>query len=517
MFKQRSEEPEPALQFFRSILRYLDPPEASYELTRTIFLRFFGFLYFIAFLCANRQIPGLIGADGILPAQRFLHNAAQQFGGSTFHQFIQLPSLFWWNCSDSFLILCTYAGLFLSTLMIAGVTNATILILQWFLYLSLVHIGQLFYGYGWETMMLETGFLGIFLCPVKSARPFPAHDPAPGVVMWFYRWMLFRVMFGAGMIKIHGDVCWRDLTCLAYHYETQPLPNPVSWYLHQMPLWFHQAGCLFNHFAELIVPWFYFAPRKLRHWAGALTILFQTILIISGNLSFLNWLTIAIAIPCFDDEIWRRVFRLRPRAVTARPGRARRITLYILTVMIIYLSVDPALNLFSSHQLMNASFDRLHLLNTYGAFGSITKIRNEIIIEGTNDPVADDSAHWQAYEFLAKPGDPRRRPAFIAPYQSRIDWQMWFAAMSDYRDNPWFVHFIYKLLQGDPHVVGLLKSNPFPDGPPRFIRAELYEYHFTSDRSVSGAWWTRKRVATYLPPLAKDDPRLLRFLQLYDW
>src|SRR5262249_48804626 len=189
----------------------------------------------------------------------------------------------------------------LSIAILGGATNAVLMAGQWFLYMSFVHIGQLFYGYGWETITLEAGFLAIFLCPIRSIRPNPSGYSAPKIVIRVYRWMLFRVMFGAGLIKIRGDECWRDLTCLAYHYETQPIPNPISWYLHHMPMGFHKAGCLFNHFCELIVPWFYFAPRRLRHAAGIFTILFQSILILSGNLSFLNWLTIVIAIPCFDD------------------------------------------------------------------------------------------------------------------------------------------------------------------------------------------------------------------------
>jgi Lipase maturation factor len=403
----------------------------------------------------------------------------------------------------------------------AGATNALLMFLQWFLYLSFVHIGQLFYGYGWETMTLEAGFLAIFLCPVRGFRPNPDY-PAPKIIIWFYRWMLFRVMFGAGLIKIRGDECWRGLTCLAYHYETQPLPNPISWYLHQMPLWFHQGGCLFNHFTELVVPWFYFAPRKLRHIAGVLTILFQLVLILSGNLSFLNWLTIAIAISCFDDTALSRVWRFNKRpAASASNGHGtallQKLILSAVATLLIYLSIYPIRNMLSSQQMMNASFDRFHLMNTYGAFGSVSRVRYEIIIEGTNDQVPDDSAHWFEYEFLAKPGNPKRCPPFISPYQSRIDWQMWFASMSDYGHNPWLVHFVYKLLNGDPAAIGLLKGNPFQKAPPRFIRAELYEYHFTKDRSASGAWWERNRVGHYLPPLSVNDSDLHQFLQAYGW
>jgi hypothetical protein len=505
-----------------SLLQFLEPPESSYNLTRNLFLRSLGFIYFIAFLSLNRQVLALIGENGLLPASLFLRNVHAELGGTIFSNFLQLPSLFWFNCSDSLLLIFSYVGLFFSVLILAGVTNALLMAVQWFGYLSFVHIGQLFYGYGWETMTLEAGFLAIFICPIRSIRPYPAY-PAPKVILWFYRWMLFRVMFGAGLIKIRGDECWRDLTCLVYHYETQPLPNPISWYLHQMPVGFHKAGCLFNHFVELIVPWFYFAPRKLRHIAGILTILFQFILILSGNLSFLNWLTIVIAIPLFDDAAlskiwkWRSDSWIREKMVSRTLSRASKTVLYALSALLICLSIYPILNMLSREQLMNASFDRLHLMNTYGAFGSVGRVRYEIILEGTSDDQLTANTEWKEFEFLAKPGDVTRRPAIIAPYQSRIDWQIWFAAMSDYVHNPWLVHFIYKLLIGDPAAIRLLRDDPFKQAPPRFIRAEFYEYHFTKDRSVSGAWWERKYMGHYLPPLSAEDPELHQYLKAYGW
>lgn len=490
------ESENPVLGFAQSLYHRLESPESSYQLTRTIFLRALGFIYFIAFLCANRQVLGLIGSDGLLPADFFLRRVANFLGGSAFHHFWELPSLFWWNSSDSFLVSCTYAGLILSLLLMAGVTNAVLAAALWFLYMSLVHIGQVFYGYGWETMLLEAGFLAIFLCPIRSFRPRPAGYPAPKIMIWFYRWMLFRVMLGAGLIKIRGDECWRNLTCLVYHYETQPLPNPISWYLHHQPLWFHQSGVLFNHFLELIVPWFYFAPRRFRHAAGLLTILFQTILIISGNLSFLNWLTIVIAIPCFDDGFFSRKARAQQPAKTPRSAK---VVLAALTVMLLWMSIPPALNMLSPHQAMNASFDQWNLINTYGAFGVVGRTRDEIVIEGS-----DNGADWKEYEFLAKPGDPKRRPPFIAPYQSRIDWQMWFAAMEDLSQNPWLVRFAEKLLHGDKLAIGLIRANPFPNSPPKYLRMELYEYHYTRDHS-HGLWWDRILIGEYMPAVTLQD------------
>ena len=281
------------------------PGTPSYWLTRFIILRLLGFVYFIAFLVAANQIVPLVGEHGLLPAKVYLERLAADFG-SRADGFLQLPSLFWFDVSDRFLVAMAWAGVGLSALVLLGFANAVIMALLWALYMSFVHIGQDWYGYGWEIQLLETGFLGIFLCPLLDGRPFPNRAP-PTLVLWLFRWLIFRIMFGAGLIKIRGDDCWRDLTCLYYHYETQPIPSPLSWWLHFRPHWFHKFGVLWNHVVELIVPWFAFGPRTARHVAGALLVSFQVVLILSGNLSFLNWLTIVPALACFDDSLLQRL------------------------------------------------------------------------------------------------------------------------------------------------------------------------------------------------------------------
>jgi hypothetical protein len=280
----------------------------------------------------------------------------------------------------------------------------------WLLYTSFVNIGQDWYSYGWEIQLLETGFLAMFLCPLLDPRPFPKRPP-PVLIIWLFRWLTFRIMFGAGLIKLRGDSCWRDLTCLYYHYETQPIPNPLSRMFHFMPHWFQKFSTLWNHFIELVVPWFGFGPRLARHIAGVLLVSFQVILIVSGNLSFLNYLTIVPMLACFDDSL---LSRLLPKALVERarrasenysPTRTQEILALAFAIVVVALSIAPTLNLLSGQQMMNASFDRLHLVNTYGAFGSVGRERNEIIFEGSEDGVV-----WRAYEFPFKPGDPMRRP-----------------------------------------------------------------------------------------------------------
>ena len=483
----------------RRLLSCIDGSNA-YIRTRNVFLRALGGIYFVAFLSLNRQVAALLGSDGLLPADLYLERLRAHGLG-----FVDLPSIFWWSCNDGLLVALSWVGLLVSALIVAGFANAIAMAGLWFLYMSFVHIGQVFYGYGWETMTLEAGFLAIFLSPLRRIRPSP-DAPPPAILFVWLRWMLFRVMFGAGLIKVRGDDCWRDLTCLVYHYETQPIPNPLSWYLHQMPLWFHQAGVLFNHAVELLVPLFYFGPRRVRIVAVLLTILFQVMLILSGNLSWLNGLTIVIAIGCLDD---RFLGARTPASPPAPLPAAQRGALIGLSLLLAVLSVKPILNMASPRQVMNTSFDRLHLLNTYGAFGSVGRVRNEIVLEGSTD-----GATWREYEFLAKPGDPARRPRVIAPYQSRIDWQVWFAAMQRPEDNPWLIHLIAKLLEGNNGAASLLAANPFDTAPPKYLRASLYRYRFASpDQRRQGLWWERERLGLYVPAMTRDDPRLVTYLE----
>src|SRR6266404_1477423 len=260
----------------------------SYWLTRFVILRLLGFVYAVAFLVAAQQLVPLIGTKGLTPAHNFLSVVHSQFGSRTAAMF-QMPTLFWFGVSDDGLSIFAWIGFALSLVVLAGYANAILLAVLWGMYMSIVHIGQTWYGYGWEIQLLETGFLSIFLCPLLDGRPFPKCRP-PILVFWLFRWLGFRIMVGAGLIKLRGDVCWRDLTCLYYHYETQPIPNPISRYFHFAPLWFHKLETLWNHLVELVVPWFSFGPRTARHIAGILLVTFQIILIISGNLSFLNYL-----------------------------------------------------------------------------------------------------------------------------------------------------------------------------------------------------------------------------------
>uniref|UniRef100_A0A8D1T665 Lipase maturation factor n=1 Tax=Sus scrofa TaxID=9823 RepID=A0A8D1T665_PIG len=331
-----------------------------------------------------------------------------------------------------------------------------------------------------------------------------------------------------GLIKIRGDRCWRDLTCMDFHYETQPVPNPMAYVLHRSPWWFHRFETLSNHFLELVVPFFVFLGRSMCILHGALQILFQVVLIISGNLSFLNWLTIVPSLACFDDAtlaflfpsgpggLKDRVLKMQeeeaqgPRAVQTYGCVARRLVNLAMGVLIAGLSVPVVLNLLSPRQIMNSSFHPLRIVNTYGAFGSITKERTEVILQGTASPNASaPDAEWKDYEFKCKPGDLRRRPCLISPYHYRLDWLMWFAAFQTYEHNEWIIHLAGKLLANDAQALSLLGVNPFEGtAPPRWVRGEHYRYKFSRPggrHAAEGKWWIRKRLGPYFPPLRLQD------------
>lgn len=486
-------------------------------LTRFVVLRALGLIYTVAFLVLVNQRAGLIGSHGLAPAATYLDRLRPHV------PFWKLLTLFWLDASDTTLAIATWVGLALALAVLAGVENALVMFALWLLYTSFEHVGQIFWGYGWEILLLEAGFLGIFLCPVRSVLPLRDSVPPPVLVVWMLRWLVFRVMFGAGLIKLRGDPCWTDLTCLAFHYETQPNPNPLAWLLHQAPLWFHKAGVAFNHLVELVCPFLVFGPRLARHVAGGLIVLFQGMLILSGNLSFLNWLTIGVALACFDDSLWARVL---PRALVARTdalerakasSRPRAIVTGLLAAVVAVLSVGPIGNMLSPHQQMNASFDPLHLVNTYGAFGAVGRERFEVIVEGTDAATPGPDARWRPYAFECEPGDVARRPCVISPYHYRLDWQLWFAALPGHQNERWFLHLAYKLLIGEPVVLDLVERNPFPSRPPTFVRANLYRYRFTRLGEPTRDWWRRQYVRDYLPPVSKTHPQLRAVLAEQGW
>lgn len=469
------------------------PDLGDYQLTRFLVRRGVALVYLIAFLVAANQFRPLLGENGLLPAPRFLEGRS----------FWQSPSLFHLTgYSDRIASLFAWTGVMLSAAAVLGLPaswgtlpSMAVWLLLWVLYLSFVNVGQVFYGFGWESQLLETGVLMIFLGGAGTATP--------DAVVWLLRWLLFRIMLGAALIKLRGDRCWRELTCLKWHYETQPMPNPVSWWAHQMPVWMHKAGVAFTHFVQGLVPFFYFVPGPVSWTAGGLTVLFQLSLIVTGNFSWLNVLTLVTAFACFSDPAVAAVLPLDPGVAAARP-LPFDLAVAALVALVVVLSIRPVENLLSSRQRMNTSFDPFRLVNTYGAFGSITKARREVVLEGTLQTGPD--ADWQEYEFKGKPGDPQRLPPQVAPYHLRLDWQMWFAAMSPPHHHPWILRLVEKLLEADEEVLALLSDDPFDGERPAQVRAQWYRYEFTDpdERRATGRWWRRSLLGIYLPPTDRE-------------
>ena len=514
--------PDPAEPAWRALWRRLwaEPPEGRGTwLTRFYLLRLLGLIYAMAFATWVFQGPGLCGSRGLLPAAVYLDNIALNLGGR-WAGFWEVPSVFWLADGDGFLFGMGWLGLGLSLVVLAGFANAILLLVLWALHLSITNVGQTFYAFGWEMQLLETGMLGVFLCPLLDPRPFPGR-PVPLPIIWLCRWLIVRIMLGAGLIKLRGDACWRDLTCLSFHFETQPVPSPLSPLFHALPAWALKLGVAFNHFVELVVPYFVFAPRRIRHVAGFLLFSLQATLIASGNLSYLNWLTLVPILACFDDGFWVRLSprRLLAAAQAARqrahPARAQRIATTLFFGLVVFLSIDPVVNLFSSRQAMNRSFGRLQLVNTYGAFGSVGRERYEIELEATLAPTPDEQADWRPYLWKCKPGDPARRPCWMSPYHYRLDWLIWFAAMGEPGAYPWSVHLVARLLAAEPLVLDLLEAAPFGEKAPTFVRAVYYRYRLQPPGAPT--WWKRERVGLWLPPLSREDPRLRDFLEAHGW
>ena len=464
----------------------------DYWIARLLLLRCVGAVYLIGFAVVVNQFRPLLGESGLEPAPAFLQRVS----------FRDAPSLFHWRYSDRLLLGAGWAGIVLSAAVVVGLveqaplwTSALVWLVLWALYLSVVNIGQTFYGFGWESLLLEAGFYCVFLGTAAVAPPLP--------VILVLRWLLFRLEFGAGLIKMRGDECWRDLTCLYYHHETQPMPNALSWYFHWLPRPVHKIEVAGNHFAQMVVPFALFLPQPFAAAAGLVIGVTQGWLVVSGNFSWLNALTIVLAFSAFDDAALGWLPVSVPEAL-ARPGWFG-VVVIVFAVLIAVLSYRPTRNLLSRNQRMNASFNAYHLVNTYGAFGSITRERYEVVLEGTDDEDLATAA-WREYEFKGKPGDVRRRPRQFAPYHLRLDWMMWFAALSPAHARGWFLSLVRKLLRNDRQVLRLLRNNPFPDQPPAYIRARLYRYRFTTraERRETGAWWTRTLAGEYLRPVPRD-------------
>jgi hypothetical protein len=443
-------------------------------------------VYLIAFVSWGVQAQGLIGSYGILPAADFLANVHRQLGSAAHWN---CPTVFWLSSSDGALragwilgALCSLAAIlspiFAPPAQRKAVTRAVFAgcLILW---LSLCVIGQDFLSFQWDVLLLEAGFLALFA------------DDSP-VRIWLFRWLIFRLMFYSGAVKLLShDPSWHNLTALHYHYETQPLPTPLAWYMEQLPMWFQKLSTAFTFFAELIVPFLFFAPKPIRRVAAWIVLALQTLILLTGNYTFFNLLAIILTLFLFVEP-----------QLTPMPGARRRLHRAVSIALVAFIGVVSGcvtLQMFSvdlpGESAVLRAVEPLRIVNSYGLFAVMTTERPEIVVEGSNDGTT-----WLAYGFPYKPGDPRRAPPIVAPHQPRLDWQMWFAALGNYQSNRWFVGFMLRLLQGEPSVLRLLQYNPFPNAPPKYIRARAYQYHFT--KFGEPGWWKREEHGLYFPAVS---------------
>jgi lipase maturation factor 1 len=529
---------------FTRLLWGKDVRPPTYFWARRWFLRALGLIYLIAFVSLWVQIDGLVGSNGISPVNQFLPAVRQQIGPDAY---FLLPTLCWFDSSNAFLHFLCGGGVVLSLLLILGVAPALSLAALFVFYLSLAIAGQVFFSFQWDVLLLEAGFLSIFLAPwrlwprelmwrpgssafawLRRDKAHPATTyPVSRAGLFLLKFLLFKLMLMSGVVKLtSGDDSWgwlnhsfhwSALTALDYHYWSQPLPTVFAWWTDKTPEWFKHFSVAFCLAVEIIAPFFIWAPRRPRLVAAGLLIFLQIVIALTGNYCFFNLLTIALCLLLIDDASIER-FRLHIPAPINGAHRVRalpnQLCKYAAIVVIIVTLPINAWLIFSAFKPQSvppgwlANFyeqlEAFRIVNGYGLFRVMTKDRGEIVIEGSTDGI-----EWRPYEFKWKPGDVKRAPGWCAPHQPRLDWQMWFAALESPQQNPWLVGLIARLLEGSRDVTGLLAHNPFPDKPPNYIRAMFYRYRFTNrdERRQTGAWWKRQELREYLPSISRDQLR----------
>ena len=481
---------------------------STYARATWLFLRSLGIVYLIAFWSLGSQILGLIGHDGILPADRYLAEVRTVLGPS---RYWLLPTLAWANASDMALYGLCIAGGALASLLVLGVLSGVVVPLLWLIYLSLSVVCRGFLSYQWDALLLETGFLAIVLAPWTRYERLQnlAHPPRAAVRLML--WLLFRLMVGSGAVKLtSGDPTWHDLTALAFHFETQPIPTPIAWYAHSLPLWFLKASTAGVLAIEVGVPFLILAPRRVRAFAFVPLVGLQALIALTGNYAFFNLLAAALCLFLLDDATLGHGGGIQTlRDATSRLRRGVVVSAAVVTVPVSIIGLAAALGIRPpGAALVDPVADLIapfRSVNRYGLFAVMTTTRPEIIVEGS-----EDGATWVEYAFKYKAGDLHRRPPWVAPHQPRLDWDMWFAALGRFEDEPWFQNLCVRLLDADGTVLGLLEGDPFQGRRPRYVRAVLYRYQFSDAgaRRRDGVWWTRERLGEYSPILSSRSPGL---------
>ncbi|MFT4551902.1 MAG: hypothetical protein ACI9S8_000523 [Chlamydiales bacterium] len=482
------------LNFLNAVLDFLDIDPSKFLLSQWLFLRLLGLNYLVAFLSMTIGVKGLWGENGILSIKTYLQNIQKRHPG--WIRFYYFPSVFWINSSDIALVAMVWLPLIASIMLILNIATVPMLIFLWVAWTSFICVDTAFMRRQSDSLLVEVGFFSIFYAMIT---------PPPLFALLYIWFLLFKFMFMAGMAKIlSGDPSWRDGSAMSYHYETQPLPNWISWYAHKMPMWVHKISSFTMFIIEIVAPFFILCPEPVRFSLFVLFALLQVGIFTTGNFTFINVLSFVLASVLIEDRylegwIWPYV--------SVNPQDPHFLTLILVGVVCSVLFIMSSILLFMVVTRKRANIPimgkmmHFHICNSYGLFAVMTKYRNEVIIEGS-----EDGKIWKEYEFKWKAGDVYRPTRQMAPHHPRLDWQMWFASLGNYKSYPWFSNLIVRLLQGSEDVLALLKKNPFPDGPPTYIRSKLYRYHFADlkTRKKTGSWWIREFLSDYTPVFSRE-------------
>lgn len=458
----------------------------DYTIALSLFPRLLGAIYFFAFGAFLFQIKGLLGTNGILPMGEHLKWVKGRFPKKCYWL---IPSLFWFNSSDKIQMTVVALGTALSVLLMLGFFPSLILLLLYLLYLSIVSAGQDFLGFGWEGFLLEITINAFFISLTSTPNPF----------LWVsLNLVLFRFYFQGGAVKLQSrDPNWRNMTGVFFHYQSQPIPNMVAWYVYKLPMWFHKFSTFMMLFTEILIPFGMLGPDWMRFGVFVLFAGLQWAIWVTGNFSYLNHLSVVLSVILLSNAYlpW---FEIPPMEPASWPiyGLCSLVGCFLIALQLLQLWQHFFPNVLFNSWLK--IFSPYHLANRYGIFAVMTTKRYEIVFEGS-----DDNQIWKEYAFYYKPSEVDRRPRRISPYQPRLDWQAWFLPFASPNDQPWLYSFIFHLLKGTPEVLKLIRVNPFSDTPPKFVRTAFYDYVYTTfeEKKKTGAWWKREYIGLFTPPV----------------
>ncbi len=514
----------------RTIRRWFDPEQgvSDHQISRWIFLRALGLIYFSAFYALIFQVRGLIGPSGILPASEYLAAVARGLGPL---RFWYAPTLLWYSADSHMLMTLCWAGIVASLLVVANVWPRLMLFVCLVCFLSFVSAAGDFSSYQSDGMLLEAGFISLFFVP---GGLFPGWGNAklpPRASLFLLQWEWFRIYFESGVVKLaSGDQQWRHLTAMDQYYQNGPLPTWIGWYIEHLPHWFHAATVVATLGMELVLVWMLFLPRRWRVVCFFFVTAWQTVVILTANYAFLNYIVLALGFLLLDDRSLVRFVPMRWRAglpvlkepvpemesdassefsPEVQPARImqhlRALRLGVIAVVltwIFYATTLPMLQMFWQGIPLPegpvTALEPFRIANRYGLFAVMTPHRYEIEFQGSND-----GRTWVAYPFRYKPQDVTKAPGIYAPYQPRFDWNLWFASLGSWSQYPIVPRTEELLLIDDRDVLELFAGNPFPGKPPRAVRAVLWQYWFTTmrEKRTQGIWWRRQLLGTYAPTL----------------